>query len=137
MEHLPRDKWPLMLEELYRVTNIGGVCFIEVPDFKQQIKEMVLLLDQKNNEWDRHIARTGIWGKTERLGMGHCFGFDWDLLSKAIRTVGFDKVQKSTDMISNHGKDMPVILAKATKQSHNLRNLKELSFNELRELILW
>jgi len=141
LEHLDRDKWPLMLEEIYRVTKVNGVAYIEVPDFQRQIDIMSKLL-KGEDRWQQHLMRTAIWGKTERKGMGHQFGFDWPLLNRALKIVGFDVVKKLTsneDMISNHFKDGPVLLALCSKElvKDKKSHLKDLSFDELRKTILW
>jgi predicted SAM-dependent methyltransferase len=141
LEHLPRDKWPLMLQEMQRVLSIGGLCYVEVPDFPEQIK---LFLDAYKNKsrWQQHLYRTAIYGKTEREGMGHQFGFTWELLRDAFHTVGFTGVKRVTDkdkMISRHIKDGPVILVVGNKDKSSTLNkldLRSLSFDNLRKQVL-
>ena len=36
LEHVTRDKYPLMLREMHRVLKPGGVLYVEVPDFKER-----------------------------------------------------------------------------------------------------
>jgi len=93
------------------------------------------------DRWRQHLIRTGIWGKPERLGMGHQFGFDQGLLRRAMNKTGFDRVTFLTepeDMISHHFRAAPVLLARGTKTPgvDPPKNIKELSFDELREYII-
>lgn len=110
LEHLTRDKIPLMLEEINRVCV--GKAFIEVPDFKATIKLLNTAYEQ-NNRLEIHIRRTSIYGKTERSGMAHHFGFDYETLKEYAEQAGFQSIKRLTnhqDMISLHYKLEPIIL---------------------------
>ena len=153
LEHLSRDQWPFMLAEMYRTLKVGGTFYVEVPDFPAQCEQYLRrLAENTTQELTRgepvsgpvsiHISRTGIWGKSERPGMGHQFGFDRDLLARALYKTGFQEVYRLTaveDMISSHYRnDDPVLLFKATKVADPLDivDLKSLSFDELRTHLL-
>lgn len=140
LEHLPRDKWPLMLAEMFRVLEPGGLCYIEVPDFYQQCRDYIAFIDGGDRR-QQHLIRTAIWGKPERLGMGHQFGFDQGFLRRAMNKAGFDRVtflMEPEDMISRHCKDGAVLLARGTKTPgiEPPKDIKSLSFDELREYII-
>ncbi len=140
LEHLARHQWPLMLSEMYRTLEPGGLCYVEVPDFPAQCREYVDMID-RDYRWEQHLIRTGIWGKSERPGMGHQFGFDEGLLRRAMNKAGFDRVtflDDPEDQISGHYADGAVLLARGTKTPgvDPPKNIKELSFNELREYII-
>jgi predicted SAM-dependent methyltransferase len=135
LEHLARDRWPVVLEEICRTLAIGGTVFIEVPDFIEEIKGLLKAYENGNVD-SQHILRTGIWGKTEQSGMGHCFGFDERLLLKAIETVGLNKVERVTDSKKiefSHSRRMPVILVKAIKSRHSDLDIRSWSIDKLRE----
>ena len=138
LEHVARDKWPLMLAEMFRVLEPGGFCFVEVPDFPGQCRAYLKGLIRDTQQ--THIHRTGIWGKSERPGMGHQFGFDEDLLFRAFRKIGFRAPALLTspeEMISGHYRDVPVILIKATKSDYRPpKNVADMSFDDLRSFIL-
>jgi predicted SAM-dependent methyltransferase len=139
LEHLPRDKWPLMLEEMFRTLKEGGTFYVEVPDFERQCMEFLATLEH-GNRLDVHLVRTGMWGKSERPGMGHQFGFDKDLLGRALRTMGFRDIEllwKQEEMISTHWRSGHVLLARATKTDFRpTRKVSDMSFDEIREHII-
>lgn len=142
LEHVARDKWPLMLAEMFRVLKFGAHCYVEVPDFPGQCNNYLTSL--KNTvpvrPMEVHIHRTGIWGKTERPGMGHMFGFDEALLLRAFGKIGFDDatlLTKGEEMISKHHRDGPVILVRGTRGVHfPEKHVSDMSFDELRNFIL-
>jgi SAM-dependent methyltransferase len=139
LEHLPRDKWPLMLEEMFRTLKEGGTFYVEVPDFEKQCETYLVNLKHGTNE-QAHLIRTGIWGKTERPGMGHQFGFDGGLLERALHRTGFKGTEflcKQEDMISSHWRSGHILLFRATKTDFRpTRKSSEMIFNELREHII-
>ncbi len=140
LEHLSRDQWPIMLAEMFRTLKVGGTFYVEVPDFPAQCERYLEFVAAKV-DMRTHIARTGIWGKPERPGMGHQFGFDHDLLARALSKTGFQDIVHLThieDMISLHYRsDDPVLLFKATKSDkYKGMRVKQMSFDELRSYIL-
>lgn len=145
LEHLSRDQWPLMLSEMFRTLKVGGTFYVEVPDFPAQCRRYLEFLEIKGEDpqfnFNTHIARTGIWGKSERPGMGHQFGFDRDLLARALMKTGFQEIYhltKTEDMISGHySNDDPVLLFKATKSAkHKGIRVEQMSFDDLRTHML-
>lgn len=138
LEHLTRDKWPIMLEEMYRVLKIGGSCWVEVPDFPRQVQDM-LTFYKKGDKTKQHRCRTSIYGKTEREGMAHHFGFDCELLKNAFIKIGFDDVERkkeSKDMISPHHRHGPILLVVGYKKTNKQGIIKTMTFDELRDFIL-
>jgi predicted SAM-dependent methyltransferase len=140
LEHLGRHHWPLMLSEMYRTLEPGGRCYIEVPDFVQQCRDYLHAID-RGSRGGQHLIRTGIWGKTERMGMGHQFGFDQALLRRAMNKAGFDRVTFLTepeDQISEHHADGAVLLVRGTKTPsvEPPKDIKSLSFDDLRAYII-
>ena len=139
LEHLTRDKWPIVLSEIFRVLDLGGTFFLEVPDFEEQCRKYLKRIEQGDIEL-LHLIRTGIWGKTERFGMAHYFGFDKELLKRALNKIGFSKVERLINkdcMISTHYRYDPVLLFKSFKESNSLKiDIKNLSFEELNKCFL-
>jgi len=114
LEHLTRDKHLPALEEMVRVLEPGACCYVEVPDFVS----IVTRLNAAFRDGDRraiHIWRTSVFGKTERAGMAHHFGFDRETLDDLMLRAGFSKVVRSVDMISDHHSKEPVILMRGEK----------------------
>jgi hypothetical protein len=129
-----------MLSEMFRTLEVGGTFYVEVPDFPAQCARYLEHV-ATTDTMQAHICRTGIWGKTERPGMGHQFGFDHDLLARALFKTGFQEVVHLThpdDMISRHySNDDPVLLFKATKSAeHKGMRVKQMSFDALRQHML-
>jgi predicted SAM-dependent methyltransferase len=125
---------------MFRVLEPGGLCYIEVPDFPQQCRDYLAALDH-GNRWSQHLIRTAIWGKPERLGMGHAWGFDKDLLERSMNKSGFDRVVFLTakeDMISRHCRDGAVLLVRGSKTAgvDPTGDVKAMTFDELRTHIL-
>jgi predicted SAM-dependent methyltransferase len=117
LEHVTRDKSSLMLGEMYRVLKPGGSAYVEVPDFKGTVE----FLHQAFEEGDIgaiHIWTTSVYGKNEREGMAHHWGFYEGLLRREMRGQGFKNVDRLTareDMISDHYRLEPVLLIRGTK----------------------
>ena len=115
LEHLTRDLHIPVLSEMERVLEPGGVCYIEVPDFEQSIKRIQSGFDKGDMERVR-VWTLSVYGKTERPGMAHHWGFHKRELQTKMIEAGFSLVEDVTDkFISNHHKMEPVLLVKGTK----------------------
>jgi len=117
LEHLTRDKYPMMIQEMHRVLEPGGKLFVEVPDFHGTI---TMLHDafKKGYVDGIHIWTTSIYGKSEREGMAHHWGFYEGSLRRELRKYRFkDVVRLNTqkEMISTHWKQEPILLVRGTK----------------------
>jgi predicted SAM-dependent methyltransferase len=139
LEHLPRDKWPLMLEEIFRVMKEGGTFVVEVPDFEKQCEEFLAAV-RSGNKRQVHVVRTGIWGKSERPGMGHQYGFNTDHLKHALKVVGFQGVKKVTkpeEMISVRFLSEAVITMRCTKTDFRpSTTMRGMNFDQVRAHII-
>jgi predicted SAM-dependent methyltransferase len=117
LEHLTRDKYPQILREMHRVIKPGGFVYVEVPDFRGTINRLQTAFE--NNDVDAiHVWTTSVYGKSEREGMSHYWGFYEGLLRREFRHQGFKEVERLTeidDMISTHHKQEPVLLVRGTK----------------------
>ncbi len=117
LEHMTRDKYPLVICELYRVLKEGGACYVETPDFRGTVERLQQAFENTDTE-AIHIFTTSIYGKNERAGMSHFWGFYEGLLRREMRHQGFDKVESLTDkddMISTHYKQEPILLVRGVK----------------------
>ena len=117
LEHVTRDRYEPMLGEMYRVLEPGGHLYVETPDFMGTINNLQGALVIGDVE-AIHIWTTSVYGKNEREGMGHHWGFYEGLLRKAFRHQGFIEVKRLTeieDMISMHYKQEPVLLIRGSK----------------------
>ena len=114
LEHVTRDKYPIMLKEMYRVLKPGASCFVETPDFKCTIDNLQGAF-KRNDRHAIHVWTTSIYGKNERAGMAHHWGFFEGLLHLAMIDAGFLRPERSRDYISSHYKQEPILLMKATK----------------------
>jgi len=117
LEHVTRDKAPVMLSEIYRVLKPGGVAYIEVPDFMKVIAHLTYAF-MEGNEAAIHIWTTSVYGKNEKPGMAHYNGFYAMKLFLLFRNAGFrgiENLQGEENMISRHYLCEPVLLMKGTK----------------------
>ena len=117
IEHLTRDKYPIVLKELHRVTKPGGFVYVEVPDFRGTINKIYSAF-VVNDLKAVHVWTTSVYGKSEREGMSHHWGFYDTLLIKEFMKCGFKAAVKLTqpkDMISTHYNQEPVLLIKGIK----------------------
>lgn len=117
LEHLTRDKYPLMLREMHRVLASDGVMHVEVPDLQGTLDRLQASFAVGDVD-GIHNWTTALYGKSEREGMAHHWGFYEGLLRREIRHCGFKEVDRLTeqeDMISGHYKQGPVLLIRATK----------------------
>jgi predicted SAM-dependent methyltransferase len=117
LEHVTRDKYVPMLKEMYRVLKPGGVLYVETPDFRGTINNLQGALIT-GNLIEIHKWTTSVYGKNERPGMAHYWGFYEELLQRAMEVNGFKDVTQITeveDMISGHYKQEPVLLMRGTK----------------------
>lgn len=118
LEHLTRDKFPIMLKEMARVIKpIDGWVYVEVPNFAKTI-ELLHEAYGAGDEDSVHKWRTSIYGKTERPGMAHHFGFDELTLRRYLAHAGLPVCERLTDekdMISKHYLQEPILLIKSKK----------------------
>lgn len=117
LEHLTRDKYPLVIREMHRVLKEGGVCYVETPDFRGTIENLYNSFKAQDTE-AIHIWTTSTYGKNEREGMAHYMGFYEGLLRREMRHQGFKTVirlEEKEDMISTHWKQEPILLVRGTK----------------------
>ena len=117
LEHLTRDKYPLMLSEMYRVLKPGSKLYVEVPDFRGTI-EILHSVFQMDDPGLVHNWTTSLFGKSENAGMAHHWGFYKELLIHAVEEQGFKEVHRSNfleDMISLHYKHDIILLVIGTK----------------------
>lgn len=118
LEHLIRDKPKRILGEAYRVLSPGGYLFVEVPNFKETVKKLYEAF-RLQDERRIHIWTTSIYGKNERCGMGHFWGFSEFQLKQLMGEVGLKKLEwlvDKVDMISPHYRREPILLIKGLKK---------------------
>lgn len=114
LEHLTRDKHIPALIEMHRVLAQGGKCYIEVPDFKRTVANLHEAFISNDTE-KIHIWTTSVYGKTERAGMAHHFGFYYEKLVEVMKSAGFSSVKLETEMLSEHHLMEPVLLVSGEK----------------------
>lgn len=117
LEHVARDKYKPMLREMHRVLKPGGHLYVETPDFKRTIDNLLAAFLSGDTE-GIHVWTTSVYGKNERKGMAHHWGFYEGLLRREFRYQGFKEVERLIDideMISTHYKQEPVLLVRGTK----------------------
>lgn len=117
LEHMTRDKYPRAIAEMHRVLQPGGMLYVEVPDFLGVVQCLAAAF--QNGDPDAiHVWTTATYGKNEREGMAHYWGFYEGLLRRAFRLQGFNDVTRLTtvkDMISTHYMQVPILLIRGTK----------------------
>ncbi len=117
LEHVTRDKYKLMLAEMYRVLKPGKYLYVETPDFYGTITNLAVAF-ASGNARAIHVWTTSVYGKNERLGMAHHWGFYEGLLCNAFCALGFKEVDRLVDpddMISPHWGQEPVLLVRGLK----------------------
>ncbi len=117
LEHLTRDKYALMIREMHRVLEPRGYLYVEVPDFKGTVANLTAAFESGDVEGIR-IWTTSIYGKSEREGMSHHWGFYEGSLRREFRQQGFKEVNRLTaeeDMISGHWRQEPILLVRGMK----------------------
>ncbi len=117
LEHVTRDKYRPMLREMRRVLKPGGHLYVEVPDFQGTVRNLTAAFEAGDTE-AIHIWTTSTYGKSERKGMSHHWGFYEGLLHREFKHQGFKKVDRlveKEDMISTHYKQEPILLIRGTK----------------------
>jgi predicted SAM-dependent methyltransferase len=117
LEHVTRDKHEPMLKEMYRVLEPGGVLYVETPDFQGTVENLKTAFDNGDTE-ALHIWTTSIYGKNERPGMAHYWGFYEGLLRRKMRHTGFKEVtrlKEIDEMVSGHYRQEPILLVRGTK----------------------
>ncbi len=117
LEHLTRDKYPRALSEMHRVLKPGGALYVETPDFRGLVQKLHAAFDNGDPE-SIHVWTTSTYGKNEREGMAHYWGFYEGLMRRALRQQGFIAVVRLSEpdeMISTHYKQEPILLVRGTK----------------------
>lgn len=123
LEHVFRHQQVPMLSECYRVLKSSGVFYVEVPDF---LENMVALVREYrscpefNNEpnWEMiRIATVGAFGKQRYPGDAHHWGYNEHYLREQLERIGdgWQSIERSRTMVSNHWQMENVILMKCIK----------------------
>jgi ubiquinone/menaquinone biosynthesis C-methylase UbiE len=117
LEHVTRDKYNVMLKEMYRVVKPGHDVYVETPDFEQTVENLCSAF--RACDYNAvHIWTTSVYGKNERPGMAHFMGFHTELLKNAMFAQGFRVVRRLdqlAEMISTHYRQEPILLMRGTK----------------------
>ena len=117
LEHVTRDKYPIMLGEMHRVLKSGSRLYVETPDFHATLIWALSAFKQGDTE-AIHNWTTSIYGKNETEGMAHYWGFYEGLLRRDFRHQGFKDVERlveKDDMISTHYQQEPILLVRGVK----------------------
>ena len=116
LEHVLRHQQMPMLGELHRVTAPGGVLYVEVPDFPENMVDLVRAYRQRNINWERVRIRTvGAFGKQRAPGDAHHWGYNEDFLRRQLGVFQWRSIDRSQTMISAHWHAESVILMKCVK----------------------
>lgn len=117
LEHVTRDQYKPMLSEMYRVLQPGGYLYVEVPDFQGTVKCLTDAFAAGDTH-AIHVWTTSIYGKNERDGMAHHWGFYEGLLRREFRNVGFTEVVRIVEDMpaASHWQSEPVLLVKGKKK---------------------
>ena len=114
LEHLTREKQLPFLGELCRTAKEGAGVYIEVPNFIVTCGN--ILREWKNCNYEQvRIWTVSVYGKSERDGMAHHWGFNTVFLEDLIKKAGFSSFEYPEEMISEHYKQEAVLLIKAIK----------------------
>ncbi len=114
LEHLTRDKQLPFLQELRRVAKEGSGVYIEVPNFIATCGDIVR--EWRNADYEQvRIWTVAVFGKSERPGMAHHWGFNTTFLEDLIGKAGFSTWEYPEKMISEHHAQGHVLLIKAIK----------------------
>jgi predicted SAM-dependent methyltransferase len=117
LEHVTRDLYEPMLAEMYRVLKPGACLYVETPDFHGTVKRLMEAFTACDTR-AIHVWTTSVYGKNERHGMAHHWGFHEALMLEEFRALGFaevDRLVERKDMISPHWRQEPVLLVRGTK----------------------
>jgi len=92
LEHLPRKDAKLALKEMFRVLKKGGALEIIVPDIGYFCRLFVEEKGQKK-EW----ALNKIYGFEHYKEDHHFFGYDEEILAKALSESGFVEIKRVSE----------------------------------------
>lgn len=120
LEHVLRPQQIPVLRELHRVVKPGGVLFVEVPDFLENMIDMVRAYQSRPPDWSTdweeiRIRTMGVFGKQRTAGDAHHWGYNENYLTKQLQRFPWKSVVRSTEMISGHWRAENVILMKCVK----------------------
>ena len=118
LEHVTRDKYKPMLSEMHRVLKPGGVLYVETPDFQGTVAKLTEAF-AAGDVRAIHVWTTSVYGKNERKGMQHYWGYYEGLLVGEFNNLGFKGVERITkieEMLpASHWRSEPVLLVKGIK----------------------
>jgi predicted SAM-dependent methyltransferase len=118
LEHVTRDKYKPMLAEMHRVLRPGGILHVETPDFRGTVANLMAAFEHTNMR-AIHVWTTSVYGKNEREGMAHHWGFHQALMFDEFRALGFKDIERITEkekmLPASHWQSEPVLLVKGTK----------------------
>jgi ubiquinone/menaquinone biosynthesis C-methylase UbiE len=87
LEHVPRFKYMDILQNWYSILKIGGKLRLAVPDIESVFKHYS---KYKNLE----ILRGFLWGGQTYDENYHYCGWDFETLSRDLKSVGFDIISR-------------------------------------------
>jgi len=116
LEHVLRHQQMPMLRELHRITAPGGVFYCEVPDFLENMVELVRVYHARPVNWEHvRIKTVGVYGKQRSTGDCHHWGYNEYFLTRQLSAFQWRRIERSHEMISNHHRVENVILMKCVK----------------------
>lgn len=136
LEHINRNRRLDFVKALYRVTKVGGMCYIEVPNFQETIRLLhEAYTASPRDHAEVHKWTTSIYGKQRSPGDQHCWGFDLWTLAELGQDAGFvpgnwakaykdDKTGDRQPLLSEHYKQEPILLMSFKKISDRERQGK-------------
>lgn len=120
LEHVFRHQQVPCLCECYRVTAPGGKFYVEVPDFLENMLDMIRYYRARPQglgpDWEEiRIKTVGAFGKQRAPGDAHHWGYNEDFLFKQLKQQKWQRIARSQTMISGHWRAENVILFECTK----------------------
>jgi len=119
MEHIHRDLNIPLIREFHRVLQPGGVALIEIPDFMETFKQIVVLeqfLLEKRSDRQRIVAaeklrclRLSVYGKGRHEDDFHLWSIMRSDVKRYADECGFLYAEQE-EMISSHHTQEPVVL---------------------------
>ena len=118
LEHVTRDKYKPMLSEMHRVLKPGGVLYVETPDFQGTVANLTRAFATGDTR-AIHVWTTSVYGKNERKGMQHHWGFHEGLMLGEFKNLGFKTAVRITDIKelprASHWQEEPVLCVRGIK----------------------
>jgi SAM-dependent methyltransferase len=109
LEHFTRQEGERLLGLMYRILKPAGRLHIDVPDFEETARQLLLQQSEVDKDWYYRL----IYGSQKDTFSLHKDGYSYEKLRLKLEKCGFKRVRRVPN--TRHGSLYPVVIAECEK----------------------